>query len=196
MPAGGAGAQQRLHGTGQRQQLFDFMVVGVGNEQLAVPPRNADGMLQAHMMLHAVAVAKGEQVDADQGSNAPGGRIQAGAADAAGFGVGKIQQRVAVPVGAHGDAAGLRQGGRGQRAVVNVFAAGAGVRLHDAVGQRQPPQLVRAGHSDVQNPLVMRQIPGAAQRHLRAGAVGAPVVALFTGAGDGVHRDGVRPAGI
>ena len=188
--AGGAAAEQGLDGAGQGQQLFDFVVVGVGNEQLAPVPGDADGVLEADIVFHAVAVAEGEQVNAHQGGDAPGGGVNAGAADAAGFGVGEVEDGVAGAILADDDAAGLRQGSGGQGAVVNVFGAGAGVGLHDAVVQSQAPKLVDAGHRDIQGAVVMRQVPGAAQSGLGAGAGGAAVVPLPAGAGDGVHLRG------
>ena len=139
MQAHGAGTQDGLHRAGQRQHLLDLVVVGVGDEQLAFVPLDADGVLQPDVVLHAVAVAEREQVDAHQRRHAAGDRVDAGAAHAAGLGVGEVEDGAAAPVAADHDAAGLGQRRLGQRAVVDVLAAGAGVGTDRAVGQRQPP---------------------------------------------------------
>ena len=101
---------------------------------------------------------------------------------------------VAGAVFADDDAAGLGQGGGEQRAVVNVFGAGAGVGLDDRSigvgGQGEAPELVAAGHGEVQNAVVVGQIPGAVQGDLGAGAGGAAVVSLGASAGYGGYSAG------
>ena len=188
VPAHRPGTQHRLHRAGQRQNFLDFVVVRVGNEQLALMPFNADGVLQPHVMLHPVPVSKGKQIYTHQRRHPPGHRVDAGAAHAAGLGIGEVQDGTAAPVAAHHDAAGLRQRRLGQRAVVDVLPAGAGVGTYRPVGQRQPPQLVDARHGDVQSAVVVRQVPRAAERDLSPRPGGAAVMPLLPRARDGIHR--------
>ena len=111
------------------------MVVGVGDEQFALVPFDADGVLQADVVFHTIPVSEGEEIDPNQSCHATGSRIYSRASHAAGFRIGEIQDRVVAPVLADDDAAGLRQRRLSQWAVVDVLAAGTGVGTHHAVGQ-------------------------------------------------------------
>ena len=79
-----------------------------------------------------------------------------------------------------------------QWSVVDVFAARASMWTHGAVGQRQPPQLVCPSHGDVEDVLVVGQIPRTAERDLRTWSRGAAVVSLLARAGHGVHDAGAE----
>ena len=70
-------------------------------------------------------------------------------------------------------------------AVAEVFAAVAGVRGDDLLRQVVSPDLMMAGHGDVQLVVVQQQVPRAVEADLEGGAaVGAVAAVLLAGAGD------------
>ena len=118
---------------------------------------DADGVLQPNAEIVTVYVPELEQPQPDEGANGTAG-IEIAVTYCAGLAVGEEQ-----PLAIGGNATGLGQSGCRQGAIGDGFLPAAGIRTDHSGLQFQRPQLVDAGHGDIDNPVGQRDVPGRAQ---------------------------------
>ena len=138
-----AGADHGLADSGGRIESFDLVVVGVGNPERAVVKLDAYRVLQPDVLADAVHVAERKQVESDDGLDAAHG-VDGRRAYGARLAVGEEEGSAVV-----GDSAGLRKLRLGQRAVLDVLSAIAGVYRGVPSVQVELPELVESGHGYV-----------------------------------------------
>mgnify|MGYP005838965733 CR=1 FL=1 len=162
------------------------MVVGIGDVEVVFGEGDALGVLELALAADAVAVAVFEEAGAGEGDDVALAADWDGA-DGGAFGVDPVELD---PVG--GDAGGLGEGGEGAAgAVVDAFAGGSGEDFDGSGGEVHLPELVDAGHGNVEAPVGFDEPPRGGEVDV-AGWLWAGWEAgeLAAGAGDGADLAG------
>ncbi len=136
-------------------------------------------MLHADVVRHAVPIAEVEQPGADDRGDVAV-HLERGRADRARFGVGEVQA-----LAISGDAHRLRQRCLTIGPVDDVLGASPGVHARLATRRVHLPELVNAGHGDVERASHERDVPGRRQRAAVEIGAGAELPAR---AGDRARR--------